>query len=300
MEKLFKSIINDAVKLEASDIHFIPVIADKVIIQMRINGDNNHYDLSMDSKLYSRLLIYMKFISHLDVSERNKAQSGQYLYEHEISYYLRISTIPISLGIESYAIRITPQYFSERGFSKDDLDFKKIRNEIYNAEGLFLFTGPTGSGKSTLMYELMHDLKKVKNKHIITIEDPVEQTLDGIVQVSVNEKANISYNQSFKAILRCDPDVIMIGEIRDKETAKQVIQASLSGHLVLSTMHAKNNIGAIHRLIELGITTEQIKQGISCIANQRLVKQNDSSRSRVMTYLFNDDIVKYMVCDFNE
>ncbi len=150
------------------------------------------------------------------------------------------------------------------------------------------------------MYELMHDLKKVKNKHIITIEDPVEQTLDGIVQVSVNEKANISYNQSFKAILRCDPDVIMIGEIRDKETAKQVIQASLSGHLVLSTMHAKNNIGAIHRLIELGITTEQIKQGISCIANQRLVKQNDSSRSRVMTYLFNDDIVKYMVCDFNE
>lgn len=300
MEKLFKSIINDAVKLEASDIHFIPVIADKVIVQMRINGDNTHYDLSMDSKLYSRLLIYMKFISHLDVSERNKAQSGQYLYEHEISYYLRISTIPISLGIESCAIRITPQYFSERGFSKADLDFKKIRNEIYKAEGLFLFTGPTGSGKSTLMYELMYDLKKEKNKHIITIEDPVEQTLDGIVQVSVNEKANISYKQSFKAILRCDPDVIMIGEIRDKETAKQVIQASLSGHLVLSTMHAKNNIGAIHRLIELGITTEQIKQGISCIANQRLVKQNDSSRSRVMTYLFNDDIVKYMVCDFNE
>lgn len=300
MEKLFKSIINDAVKLDASDIHFIPVIADKVIVQMRINGDNTHYDLSMDSKLYSRLLIYMKFISHLDVSERNKAQSGQYLYEHEISYYLRISTIPICLGIESCAIRITPQYFSERGFSKADLDFKKIRNEIYKAEGLFLFTGPTGSGKSTLMYELMYDLKKEKNKHIITIEDPVEQTLDGIVQVSVNEKANISYKQSFKAILRCDPDVIMIGEIRDKETAKQVIQASLSGHLVLSTMHAKNNIGAIHRLIELGITTEQIKQGISCIANQRLVKQNDSSRSRVMTYLFNDDIVKYMVCDFNE
>lgn len=107
MEKLFKSIINDAVNSNASDIHFVPLNDDKVFVQMRINGDNIPYDLDLDFNLYSRLLIYMKFIAHLDVSERNKAQSGQYLFEHDIHYYLRISTIPISLGIESSSIRIT-------------------------------------------------------------------------------------------------------------------------------------------------------------------------------------------------
>lgn len=300
MEKLFKSIIEDAIKSNVSDIHFIPVIDDKIVVQMRFNGDNKDYDLSLDAKLYNRLLIYMKFISHLDVSERNKAQSGQYIYEHVMNYYLRISTIPISLGIESCAIRITPQYFIESDANRLNSDFIEIRNKMYQSEGLFLYTGPTGSGKTTLMYELMYDLKKEKNKHIITIEDPVEQTLNGVVQVSVNERANISYQQSFKAILRCDPDVIMIGEIRDEETAKQVIQASLSGHLVLSTMHAKDNIGAIHRLIELGITVEQIKQGISCIANQRLVKQDESSRCRKMSYMFSEHIIQYMVRDYHE
>ncbi|MCJ1748239.1 Flp pilus assembly complex ATPase component TadA [Mammaliicoccus sciuri] len=298
MEKLFKSIINDAVNSNASDIHFVPLNDDKVFVQMRINGDNTPYDLDLDFKLYSRLLIYMKFIAHLDVSERNKAQSGQYLYEYDIHYYLRISTIPISLGIESSSIRITPQHFNHSHGKSEDQSYIVLQNRMYQSEGLFLFTGPTGSGKTTLMYELMYALKREKNKHIITIEDPVEQTLNGIVQVSVNEKANITYQQSFKAILRCDPDVIMIGEIRDDVTAKQVIQASLSGHLVLSTMHASDTIGAIHRLIELGVTVEQIKQGISCITNQRLVKKNDETRTLDMSYIFKDDIIKYMENDY--
>ncbi len=298
MEKLFKSIINDAVNSNASDIHFVPLNDDKVFVQMRINGDNTPYDLNLDFKLYSRLLIYMKFIAHLDVSECNKAQSGQYLYEHDIHYYLRISTIPISLGIESSSIRITPQHFNHSHGKSEDQSYIVLQNRMYQSEGLFLFTGPTGSGKTTLMYELMYALKREKNKHIITIEDPVEQTLNGIVQVSVNEKANITYQQSFKAILRCDPDVIMIGEIRDDVTAKQVIQASLSGHLVLSTMHASDTIGAIHRLIELGVTVEQIKQGISCITNQRLVKKNDETRILDMSYIFKDDIIKYMENDY--
>ncbi|MCD8808462.1 Flp pilus assembly complex ATPase component TadA [Mammaliicoccus sciuri] len=298
MEKLFKSIINDAVNSSASDIHFVPLNDDKVFVQMRINGDNTPYDLDLDFKLYSRLLIYMKFIAHLDVSERNKAQSGQYLYEQEIQYYLRISTIPISLGIESSSIRITPQHFNHSHGKSEDQSYIVLQNRMYQSEGLFLFTGPTGSGKTTLMYELMYALKREMNKHIITIEDPVEQTLNGIVQVSVNEKANITYQQSFKAILRCDPDVIMIGEIRDDVTAKQVIQASLSGHLVLSTMHASDTIGAIHRLIELGVTVEQIKQGISCITNQRLVKKNDETRTLDMSYIFKDDIIKYMENDY--
>ncbi|MEB8133347.1 ATPase, T2SS/T4P/T4SS family [Mammaliicoccus sciuri] len=160
MEKLFKSIINDAVNSNASDIHFVHLNDDKVFVQMRINGDNTPYDLDLDFKLYSRLLIYMKFIAHLDVSERNKAQSGQYLYENDIHYYLRISTIPISLGIESSSIRITPQHFNHSHGKSEDQSYTVLQNRMYESEGLFLFTGPTGSGKTTLMYELMYALER--------------------------------------------------------------------------------------------------------------------------------------------
>ncbi|GGI40004.1 competence type IV pilus ATPase ComGA [Mammaliicoccus stepanovicii] len=294
METLFKRIITEATNLNATDIHFIPTREDIIIVQMRINGDNELYDLKLELSLYNKLLTYMKFISHLDVSERNKAQSGQYIFEQKKYLYTRISTIPLNLGVESCSIRITPQYFDKKAEEQSDEAFLNIKQQMYQSEGLFLFTGPTGSGKSTLMYELLYDLKHELNKHIITIEDPVEQTIDGIVQVSVNEKADITYANSFKAILRCDPDVIMIGEIRDSLTAKHVIQASLSGHLILSTMHAKDNYGAIFRLIELGITHEQIKQGISCIANQRLVKCEEGGRFRKMTYIYNEEINHYM------
>lgn len=297
MEKLFKTLIDDAIKLCATDIHFVPVPNQKTLIQMRMNGANSFYKMNLDNTLYGKLLIYMKFISHLDVSERNKAQSGQLIYNNDSDFYLRISTLPISLGLEACAIRLTPKDFTREQINENDMDFQNIRNKMFESEGLFLFTGPTGSGKSTLMYELLFALKREQNKHIITIEDPVEQNLHGIVQVSVNEKANITYQQAFKAILRCDPDVIMIGEIRDEITANHVIQASLSGHLVLSTMHARNNIGAIYRLLELGITREQIKQGVSCIANQRLITSKMGGRIREMSYIFTEEINKIEMSD---
>ncbi len=294
METLFKTIIKDAIILKATDIHFIPVKEDRVKVQLRISGENTIYDCDINNALYNRLLIYMKFIAHLDVSERNKAQSGQYIFDDIYKYYLRISTLPLSLGIESCSIRLTPKYFEEYIDHNIDDNYKIIKEEMFNSEGLFLFTGPTGSGKSTIMYQFLYDLQQIKDKHIITIEDPVEQVLDGVVQVSVNEKANINYHNSFKAILRCDPDVVMLGEIRDEETAKQVIQASLSGHLILSTMHAKDNLGAIYRLLELGISKEQIKQGIACIANQRLLNDQLGNRYRQMTYIFSHEINLYL------
>ena len=294
METLFKTIIKDAIILKATDIHFIPVKEDRVKVQLRISCENTIYDCDINNALYNRLLIYMKFIAHLDVSERNKAQSGQYIFDDIYKYYLRISTLPLSLGIESCSIRLTPKYFEEYIDHNIDDNYKMIKEEMFNSEGLFLFTGPTGSGKSTIMYQFLYDLQQIKDKHIITIEDPVEQVLDGVVQVSVNEKANINYHNSFKAILRCYPDVVMIGEIRDEETAKQVIQASLSGHLILSTMHAKDNLGAIYRLLELGISKEQIKQGIACIANQRLLNDQLGNRYRQMTYIFSHEINLYL------
>lgn len=289
MEHTFNRLIKDAIDQHASDIHFIPLNNDKVMIQIRVDGDNQTYPNMLSINKYKRLLIYMKFISHLDVSDRNKAQSGQYFFNHHITYTLRISTMPITIGLESVCIRISERIFDENFLERENQDFNILRNKMKHGEGLFLFTGSTGSGKSTLMYELLTVIKKL-NKHIITIEDPVEQIIDGIVQVSVNEKANIEYDTSFKAILRCDPDVIMIGEIRDDNTAKQVIRASLSGHLILSTMHANNPIGAISRLLEFGVTKEQIKQGINCITYQRLLKTDNGKRYREMSFIFQEQI----------
>ncbi|RIO62544.1 ATPase, T2SS/T4P/T4SS family, partial [Staphylococcus haemolyticus] len=149
---------------------------------------------------------------------------------------------------------------------------------VNKKQGLILLTGPTGSGKSTLMYQMVLHAYKELNLNVITIENPVEQLLKGITQISINKKAGIDYISSFKAILRCDPDIILIGEIRDAEVAKCVIQASLSGHLVLSTMHSTNCRGALLRLLEMGISIQELTQSINIISNQRLITTTQNER----------------------
>ena len=219
MKLLFQEIINKAISKNASDVHFIPS-EDKVHIKFRVNDILETYEM-FSNDIYEKLLIYMKFKANLDVSTHQIAQSGRYTYHAKSIFYLRISTLP--------------QYFTSKREYKDFNDFKSLMNK---KQGLILLTGPTGSGKSTLMYQLVLYAFQELNLNVITIENPVEQLLKGITQVSVNHKAGIDYVSSFKAILRCDPDVILIGEIRDAEVAKCVIQASLSGHLVLTTMHS--------------------------------------------------------------
>ena len=152
-------------------------------------------------------------------------------------------------------------------------------------QGLLLFSGPTGSGKSTLMYQMVSYANKALNLNVISIEDPVEMQIPGIVQINVNDKAGINYVNSFKAILRCDPDVILIGEIRDKDVAKCVIQASLSGHLVLTTLHATDCKGAILRLLEMGISVQELIQATNLIINQRLVTTIKQQRQLVCEIL---------------
>lgn len=237
--------------------------------------------------IYEKLLIYMKFKANLDVSTHQIAQSGRYTYHAKSIFYLRISTLPLSLGIESCVIRLIPQYFTSKREYKDFNDFKSLMNK---KQGLILLTGPTGSGKSTLMYQLVLYAFQELNLNVITIENPVEQLLKGITQVSVNHKAGIDYVSSFKAILRCDPDVILIGEIRDAEVAKCVIQASLSGHLVLTTMHSSNCKGAILRLLEMGISVQEISQAINVISNQRLVTTTSNQRKLVCESITNNQI----------
>ena len=253
MKLLFQEIINKAISKNASDVHFIPS-EDKVHIKFRVNDILETYEM-FSNDIYEKLLIYMKFKANLDVSTHQIAQSGRYTYHAKSIFYLRISTLPLSLGVESCVIRLIPQYFTSKREYKDFNDFKSLMNK---KQGLILLTGPTGSGKSTLMYQLVLYAFQELNLNVITIENPVEQLLKGITQVSVNHKAGIDYVSSFKAILRCDPDVILIGEIRDAEVAKCVIQASLSGHLVLTTMHSSNCKGAILRLLEMGISVQEI------------------------------------------
>ena len=241
--------------------------------------------------IYEKLLIYMKFKANLDVSTHQVAQSGRYTYHAKSIFYLRISTLPLSLGIESCVIRLIPQYFTSKREYKDFNDFKPLMNK---KQGLILLTGPTGSGKSTLMYQLVLYAFQELNLNVITIENPVEQLLKGITQVSVNHKAGIDYVNSFKAILRCDPDVILIGEIRDAEVAKCVIQASLSGHLVLTTMHSSNCKGAILRLLEMGISVQEISQAINVISNQRLVTTTLNQRKLVCESITNNQIQYFL------
>ncbi len=229
----------------------------------------------------------MKFQSGLDVSTQHRAQSGRYSYKMKRLYYLRISTLPLSLGNESCVIRIVPQYFQTK---RESYEFKDFKHFMKKKQGLLLFSGPTGSGKSTLMYQMVLYAHQNLNLNVISVEDPVEQILNGITQISVNEKAGINYESSFKAILRCDPDVILIGEIRDSTVAKYVIQASLSGHLVLSTMHANDCKGALLRLLEMGISVQELCQAINLISNQRLITTTTNTRQLVSELMFQSQI----------
>lgn len=285
MKLLFQEIINKAISKNASDVHFI-LSEDKVHIKFRVNDRLETYEI-FSNDIYEKLLIYMKFKANLDVSTHQVAQSGRYTYHAKSIFYLRISTLPLSLGVESCVIRLIPQYFTSKREYKDFNDFKSLMNK---KQGLILLTGPTGSGKSTLMYQLVLYAFQELNLNVITIENPVEQLLKGITQVSVNHKAGIDYVNSFKAILRCDPDVILIGEIRDAEVAKCVIQASLSGHLVLTTMHSSNCKGAILRLLEMGISVQEISQAINVISNQRLVTTTSNQRKLVCESITNNQI----------
>ncbi|OEL02280.1 competence protein ComGA [Staphylococcus succinus] len=285
MKLLFKNVINKAIDSETTDVHFIPS-EQEVYIKFRIQDSLILQD-TIQLELYRKLLTYMKYQAGLDVSNHNTAQSGRYIYKMKQLFYLRISTLPLSLGNESCVIRIIPQYFQKQSHSSG---IKSLYSLMNKKQGLILFSGPTGSGKSTLMYHMVMYAKEQLDLNIITVEDPVEQLIKGVTQVSINEKAGINYETSFKAILRCDPDVILIGEIRDASIAKYVIQASLSGHLVLSTIHANDCKGALLRLREMNISVQEICQSIKSIINQRLVTTSQHNRKLIYEQLNQQDI----------
>lgn len=292
MQLLLDNVLQYAIHQHASDIHFIPSHS-QVEVKLRIRDELTCYD-TLNLNTYQKILTLLKFQAGLDVSSRHKAQSGRYIYEFKSLYFLRVSTLPLNLGTESCVIRITPQYFQS---TANDAT-KDITQLMTKKQGLILFSGPTGAGKSTLMYQMVLYAKEKLNLNIITIEDPVEQILNGVTQISVNEKADITYGTSLKAILRCDPDVILIGEIRDKKIAKEVIQASLSGHLVLSTIHATDCSGVILRLLEMGITEQDLLQAVNLIVNQRLITTKSYHRELIYETMNNTEIQYFLNHDY--
>ncbi|RYG74679.1 competence protein [Lentibacillus lipolyticus] len=287
--KISEQLLHAAVSAKASDIHFFP-FADHADIHFRVLGARIHHKTIPISQ-YQLLLTYYKFTSGMDIGEVRKPQNGTIIHEFpEVRLSLRLSTLPLNLK-ESLAIRILPQ---DQNLSLKELflfpnQLQKLKSWVTNRSGIILFTGPTGSGKTTTLYTLLQTILSEKSYQTITLEDPVEKDIHDILQVQVNEKAGVTYQTGLKAALRHDPDIIMIGEIRDSFTAQFAFDASLTGHLVLSTLHAGSAQGTIQRLLEMGVTSVDLQQSLIAIAALQLIpisvnKQNER-RAAIMEML---------------
>ncbi|MGO4887143.1 competence type IV pilus ATPase ComGA [Anaerobacillus sp. MEB173] len=272
VEKKSEQILQQAVLLRASDIHLFPK-KDTTLIQFRV--DHQLIPVETISKTISdKLISHFKFRAGMDIGERRRPQNGsiQFSFAKQI-VNLRLSTIPTA-NDESLVLRLLPQ---DETLSLSQLPlFKQSAKQLYSfikrSNGLILVTGPTGSGKTTTLYAMLYAAQQFFQRNIITLEDPIEKKTDQFLQMEINEKAGLTYSEGIKSILRHDPDIIMIGEIRDEQTAKMAVRASLTGHLVLSTVHSKDTVACLYRLIELGIPIHDLKETLIGIITQRLVE----------------------------
>ncbi|WP_025641215.1 GspE/PulE family protein [Schnuerera ultunensis] len=270
--KLINSIIEQAVDMRASDIHIEPW-DEEIRIRFRIDGDlQDIMRLSINS--LSALVTRIKIIGKMDIAEKRIPQDGRVetkVNNKEID--MRISSIPTVYG-EKIVLRLLDR--SNFMFTKSELGFKDENLRLFNKileqpYGMVLVTGPTGSGKTTTLYAVLKELNKVE-KNIITIEDPVEYKLEGINQVQINPRAGLTFANGLRSILRQDPDIIMVGEIRDSETAKIAIRAAITGHLVLSTLHTNDSPSSIVRLIDMGVEPYFVSSAVIGVVSQRLIK----------------------------
>ena len=271
--KLVNSIIQQGIRDCASDIHIEPG-ENTVRIRYRIDGQL-HEIMKLPKHLHNALTARIKIISDMDITIKRHPQDGRKKFEYDRKQVdLRISTLPTVYG-EKIAIRILDRdkYFlrlGELGLTSENLhEFKEIIKYPY---GMILVSGPTGSGKTTTLYSTLHELNSTE-KNIVTLEDPVEYLLEGINQVQVAPKIGLNFAEGLRSILRQDPNIIMVGEIRDSETADIAVRAALTGHLVLSTIHTNDSASAITRLIDMGVEPFLISSSVIGVAAQRLVRR---------------------------
>ncbi|RBW70575.1 competence type IV pilus ATPase ComGA [Bacillus taeanensis] len=272
MELKSNQILLKALEYHASDMHFHPQRTD-TLVQFRI--DSSLVEVERMSKLiYERLISFFKFQAGMNIGEKRRPQTGSLVLMLENQLInLRLSTLPTPY-LESLTLRILPQnaHHSLSTLSLFPTSAQKLNAIAQKPHGLILITGPTGSGKTTTLHAMLEAANSTKKRRIITIEDPIEKYCEEFIQVEVNEKAGVTYLEGFKALLRHDPDIIMIGEIRDAETAKLVVRAALTGHLVLSTVHTRDSIGALFRMLELGIPLQDLLQTLIAVVAQRLIE----------------------------
>lgn len=267
VQELGKKIIAEAVQSRAQDIYIIPK-KKSYELYMRIGEERRFID-TYNYQLMANLISHFKFVAGMNVGEKRRSQLGacDYYYEKDKKISLRLSSVGDYRNYESLVIRLLFDGRHDLKFWFDGMNL--ILKEI-KGRGLYLFSGPVGSGKTTLMYQLVKE--KFSNCQVITIEDPVEIKQDDMLQLQLNESIDMTYDNLIKLSLRHRPDILIIGEIRDKETARAVIRASLTGAIVFSTIHAKSIPGVYARLLELGVSREELKNALRGIAYQRLIK----------------------------
>jgi len=271
--KLLNSILEQAVKLKASDIHIEP-FENNVRVRYRIDGDLIEM-LTPSKKVHSAIVTRIKILAKLNIAEKRVPQDGKVEINVEGRIVdLRISIISTIHG-EKVVIRLLDR--SSRVHKKDDIGFSPENREMFDKllkhpNGIILMTGPTGSGKTTTLYAALMSINEI-SKNIITIEDPVEYRMKGIIQTQINNKANVTFASGLRSILRQDPDVIMIGEIRDGETAEIAVRAAITGHLVFSTVHTNDTSSTVARLVDMGIEPFLLSSSLIGVVAQRLVKK---------------------------
>ncbi len=273
--QICEEILQAAALRDASDIHIDP-LSQQVRVRLRVDGqleDYRHFSSELHPSITSRI----KVLADMDISERRSPQDGRFSWTSSRgeAVDVRVATLPTRYG-ESVTLRLLANQMDNLtlqrlGMEQDDL--VKFSNAIDRPHGLILLTGPTGSGKSTTLYAGMKQLISTRALHVVTVEDPVEYEMDGIAQVTVDSADKVSFSKALRSILRNDPDVIMIGEIRDAETADIAIKAALTGHLVFSTLHTNTAAGAVTRLIDMGVEPFLVAATLRLSVAQRLVRK---------------------------
>ncbi|HDL5836052.1 TPA: type II/IV secretion system protein [Mannheimia haemolytica] len=270
LENLFKFCLQQ----NASDIHLEPQ-KERLLIRLRIDGVLHIYK-SLPSSLSSRLISRVKLLAKLDISETRLPQDGQFHFKTLLAETLdfRVSTLPTHFG-EKVVLRLQknkPTHFDFLDLGFNPTQKANLLNALSQPQGLILVTGPTGSGKSITLYSALSHLNS-SEKHILTAEDPIEIEIEGIIQTQVNRGINLDFSQLLRTFLRQDPDIIMLGEIRDEESAEMALRAAQTGHLVLSTLHTNDAPSAVERLLQLGIKEYELKNSLLLVIAQRLLRR---------------------------